>query len=384
MSDIITQGKTKVIKHTGLTHNGVLVVEFELIGSSVMADGTGTIGPDRNSRLLIQRLIEQNDNIFTFLNGLGFQTTYVGKNENGLYHEFCEPYLLEFVYRGAVCDGSSIIKREPEKYGATEGYEGCQLSTNRANRKFFNKDGSVLPFKKPILETFHKKMLVEKADGAVDLILESEAKKNPRYFKDGNQTQYAHEDPILVRRWPYAQDCWSIFNQKKPLNDNLLALINWQTGNLLSDCGRKIMRPMEKNEYVDAGTEKSLQNTTKEIMRAINTAALITDFKKAEYNKVREVVFKEYIGGAFIIDGKCEYGLVTDKNGNQSIKLTDDMVSDNMRWAFDWQPAVSLKRMFQNYESLEQKLLIASMVAEGTKIWTDPKFIRNIKYILGR
>jgi len=393
---VLTAGKTKQIIWTGEENNGAPIVEFVQTGSLVTANGTSTIAAE-NPLLINQYFIQQNDHIFTFLNLLGFDTTYVGRTENGLRHEWCEPYLLEFVWRRAVPHKASIIAQRPDEFGAPEGYEGSMLSRTRSHPRNFNEDGTIVPLDAPIMDTFLKQMLIEKPDGTVDLIPESKAKKDPRYFHDGTMTQYAHEDPLLILSstspsYSYSgYSRWNIFDQKKSVLSQVrgLAHIHVHEGDgeavLWGHQGKKNIkiRELSANEYVDYKTNKQLQNTTAEIMRAIQIAALMTDFQKAEL-KGNKVVLGDRIGGAFIMDGKIEYGRVKDITGKLgAIKATDDLLNTNLRWAIGWRPDMSFRgNLFQNASTPEKLLLAAAMVAEGTKRWTDPIFVKSVKFIL--
>ena len=390
---LITQGKTKAIYKTSqVTGDGIPVVEFRQTGDAVLADGTSTISLGGDYALLTRQfIIEQNHNIYTLLNGLGFQTSYIGRSREGLYHKLCEPYLLEFVTRFAICNGSSILRRQPEQYGApsqqmllpyADSLTHLAYSSEEAHSRFFNEDGTVIPLDKPILETFHKKMLIEKPDGTVDLVLESEAKKDKRYYEDGKLTGFAHEDPLLVT--PNGESrSWNIYDQKKPLTaQKPLARIDSRCHSGGADLYKSknktsLVRPLNKSEAISASHESALQKETQRILHAICTAALMTNFQKAEF-KNDKIVFTDYIGGAFIIDGKCEFGRVKHK-GVESIVLTDDLICDNMRWAFGGKPDISLRRMFQNYESPEKRIEVLATVAKGTRRWTDPNFIRKVK-----
>ncbi len=366
----IVEGKTKRIVPMG-TVDGKEVVAFEQLGRSVNADGTTVTESEKNvSDTLISSLVSQNHNMFSLLNNLGVPTTYLGRGEQTpliLLHERCEPLALEFVVRFAVCNASSIIYREPERYGKKL-YDGT-FSSTEADPKFFNEKGQVILFKKPVVETFHKKCLIEKPDGSIDLIFESEAKKDPRYFKDGKMTPFMHEDPLLFTD---GSD-WLVFDQKKPLSQQgYLAVID-RENQILMDKNYRPMRELEDYECISPGVEHILQTRTVKTLSSIQAACKNTSFKKAEFVDGK-IVFDGVMETPVIIDGKLEYG----KLANKTFSLTDDLVSDNMRWAFGGYPQISLKRLFQNYESLEQKLLVAAMVAEGTKNWPTVEFAKNM------
>lgn len=380
--NIIADGKTKTIFKTELINkNKVPLVEFVQKGVSVGAGGTTVIAADKNAWLLNEALRTQNDNIFTFLAALGFPTTYFGKSDSGLLHELCIPYPLEFVASLTVCDKMSMVYRQPEKYGVKD-------TPGKANPELFAPDGTVMPFKKPVLNTFHKYFAVEKEDGTVNLLPANEAKKNPRYFDGKDFTEYAHDDPLLVNQsceW-YPQDKeFHIYNQKKPLSEQTpLARLN-ESGVLRAPGKNGAMfQKMKVHEYIDSETNYGLQNLAGEIIRAICVAATLTKFQQASHVGNAGIVWKNhYFDGAFVMDGKCEFGLVQE-GGRLVWKLTDDMVSGNMRWAMDWKPGLSLKSLLQNYDSKDGELLNAVMIAKGTEQWQDPKFIRTIRFILGR
>jgi phosphoribosylaminoimidazole-succinocarboxamide synthase len=368
----IIEGKTKRILPFGKIL-GMDAVIFEQIGRSVNADGTSVTESDKKtSDLLIKYLVEQNHNMFSLLNNMGVATTYFDKGTSAnplhLLHEKCEPFCLEFVVRRAICNASSILLREPKKYGLLE--DGT-YSTTEANEKYFDEEGRIIPLDQPILEVFHKKCLVEYEDGSIDLISESEAKKNLRFFKDGKMTEFMHEDPLLISIDNGA--LWLLYDQKKELKAPI-AVINRIAGKLFS-MDNTFVRKLDPTEYVSKEVEDCLLQQTLENIEILQTACNSSRFFKAMLDENGVTFTDELIKTPFIIDGKMEYGLCSDG----VIKLTDDLVSDNMRWAFGRKPNISLKRLFQNYESMEQKLLIAATIAEGTKEWASRNFSKKIK-----
>ncbi|MCL1786110.1 MAG: hypothetical protein FWG39_03095 [Alphaproteobacteria bacterium] len=371
----IANGKTKEVYETTDPNT----VAFLQKKTSVTADGTTTVDADGiHADMLVGYLLAQNDHIFSFLNALGIPTTFKCLENNYLFHEACEPLSLEFVYRGSLCNGSSIIARQPEKYGAPIGWSGENYSTDTAHTRFFGADGVVIPLDTPVLETFHKRSLVQSENGGVQMIPESQAVTNPRYFENGKMTEFMHADPILIAPKGMS-DIWMVFDQKSVLEpQNCLSIIGRSDKMLYSPDDNH--QQMADTDTVSRADETALQQQTLDIMRAIDMACKNTMFKKAGFADDGRIVFGEDLGYATIIDGKCEFGRMADG----TYKLTDDMVSDNMRMAFNGKPSVSLKRTFQNYNSFEQKLMIAATFAEGTSIWKNQGFIRNIKEKLGR
>jgi len=366
----IVSGKTKTVYET----NDPYTVAFRQKTASVTADGTGTIDADGEmAGQLVENLLLQNENIFSFLNALDIPTTFRGRCGDFLFHESCLPLTLEFVYRGALCHGSSIIARHPEKYGSNITVNGQQT----AHHKFFNEDGTVILFDEPILETFHKYCIVQRPDGSVRMMKESDAKKDPRYYADGNMTKFMHPDPILIsdrndKRY------WDVYDQKNTLvSENKLTTIDRTSGEMDVAAQHTFVeiQKLKDDSYISYQDECFLQQMTLKIMLAIDAACRNTVFKKAYINGGGKIKMGEELGYAVVIDGKCEFGRMPDG----TYKLTDDMVSDNMRWAFGGKPSVSLRRMFQNYDSFEQKLLIAATVADGTKDWQNPSFLRVVR-----
>ena len=354
----ITDGKTKNIWQT--VHPGI--VAFEQKCDAVLADGASVMTMRwENAFALIENLNMQNNNIFNYLQALGFQTTYKGLAGDFLFHETCNPLKLEFVVRFAAFDGATLQMREPEKYAlkTDDGYD-----VGKANPKDFNEDGTIRPFENPIMETFHKYTLVETECGNIDLIPESAAKKIARYFQNGKPTKFAHCDPILITPQD-DDDIWQVYDQKMPLSAGPLAVIDRLEGTLYDvrkDTMVRMPRHLNNEECIDRETELKLQNKTLKALRAIDFASRNTMFQKTGFGESGDIRFLDEHGFFAVIDGKLEYG-VTD----EGYKLTDDIVTDNMRLAFNGLPTKSMKKMFQNYDSLEQKLLISKMYAEGTK-----------------
>jgi hypothetical protein len=293
-----------------------------------------------------------------------------------LYHEACMPYKLEFVYRPTACNASSILQREPRKFGK---YENGEYSTKKVSDKFVNADQSSIPMNETRLEVFHKLCLIEKENGSCDMVPESEAKKDRRYFTEkGENTQFAHPDPMLIPI-PSSRDFWFVYDQKKPLDQKQeqLAMINRTSGTLFDSNGREV-RKMNKDEFVSFEEELYMLSQTQTIMDIISAASLMTNLRKTDFGPNGDIVFGDILGRAFVADGKVEFGLT--KAGR--IKLTDDMVTDNFRMFLNGISTLSAKRLFQNDENEDGKLKVIRMYEEATRMWKEQRFVDCVNYVL--
>jgi len=259
--------------------------------------------------------------------------------------------------------------REPEKYAFKK--EGGVYDDKKANPNCFNDDGTIKPFKTPIMEIFSKHALIVKEDNNIDMLSETAAKTNPRYFKDGKPTEYMHEDPILITPADN-EDLWYVYNQKKPISDKPLAVIYREKMELRTANG-DFIRNMNETECFSKSNELILKQTALGIANAINYACQNTIFSKFEFDADGNVVMGEEIGPASIIDIKLEFGITADG----LFLLTDDVQGTNMRLAFNNNPQISLKGLYsgykdapvklQNFKDVPQMILTSAIFADGTK-----------------
>ncbi|MCL2017419.1 MAG: hypothetical protein FWG80_01420 [Alphaproteobacteria bacterium] len=364
----IADGKTKKIWQT--VHPGI--VAFEQKPDLVMANGTSvmTAEPEK-AAILVNYLNIQNNNIFNYLNSLGFATTYQGFKDGFLFHKECAPLKIEFVVRFAACDNASLLKREPEKYALWD-ESSNSYNTDKANRKYFNEDGTIITFASPILESFHKYPLVITENG-IDMIPESKAKEHPRYFRNGKMTEFMNEDPILITP-PDNKVVWHVHNQKKPVVPGKPLAIIDRRAKELYDAGNgniKFVRRLDQTECISYSDELGLQRQTLEIAQAIDYACRNTMFKKTEFDGNGNIVFLGEEKPFNVIDIKLEYGITAD-----GYALTDDIVTSNARFAWGGLPTMSFKKMFkgayvppvfQNANDLPEHLLTAAMFTAGTE-----------------
>ena len=375
----IADGKTKKIWST--IHPDVIA--FEQKPDLVMANGTSVMTADpKNAGLLVEYMNLQNHYMFSYLNALGLATTYQGFADGFLFHKKCNPLKIEFVCTLAACDNASLLKQYPERYAL---WDENTLSYNveKADRKLFEQDGSIIPFKEPILRSFHKNSLVIDENGQPDLLPESKAKENPRYWKDGKMTDFMNEDPILIT----GKDptLWQVHSQKKKVVEGKpLALIDRKNGELYNK-DAEFVRRLDRTEYLSKGDELKLQEQTLKIVRALDFACRNTLFKKTDFDSDGKIMFLNEAKHEAIIDMKLEYGITA-----AGFMLTDDLLTSNARFAWGNLPTMSFKKMFkgidvppmfQNANDLPELLLVAAMFAEGAKNFANvvPLYRQNTK-----
>lgn len=375
----ITSGKTKSIWSTDrISENGNRIVEFCPKGVLISTTGSGVIELAAKEKLKLEKLkTQQNHHMFSFLNKMGVETTYVGMKQGSdviMEHEECTPLSIEFVNRFGMCNRSSSILREPEKFAAFE--KDGTYSTTKAREDYLDENNRVIPFAEHAIvkEAFHKKYIIEKEDGTLGMVSEQSIIDDPRYFalnKKGKKepTEFAHEDPLLVTK-EGLQHIWYVYDQKKPLKTQKpLAIINRENGEVYDMNGR-IMGTLPRSSRITREMEHMIQDKVSNALDMISVACLLTDFGTSKTEKA--------LNNAFVIDGKLEVGMTKDGK----VKITDDLEIGNMRWAFDRVSSMTAKGLYQNFDDETQAMMIAETAVAGTKYWTHPLFLSAVQKFL--
>ncbi|MCL2438955.1 MAG: hypothetical protein FWD15_00405 [Alphaproteobacteria bacterium] len=369
----IKSGKTKRIRKT----SNPKYVAFESKGMDITASGAGT---EENAGKVQNELV-QNSIMFGLLNGLGFATSYAGTKGNHLIHKMGMPFNQEVVVCFGVCARATLVSRYPWLYGEKDGqgnHSQVQPST-----KYVGLDKKVHPFKEPVIQLFHKKCVIVKPDGELDLVSESSVKNDPRYFDGATKepTKFTYDDPLLMQSRDDA-NVWELHDRLRRQDiSKPICYIDRKDGILfkMRDGGGRQMigtSRLAPADYMSPEQERAARLMVLRALTAIKIACSKTKFPKTRMvGGKAEVIPGEFYDGALVIDGKLE--LMLDDDGN--ILITDDLLNTNMRWAFEGKSNMTAKGLYQNADKKDQNNLVALTIAEGIKGWNNPEFIAEVK-----